>query len=55
VESLIQALEKYESQTWDPIAIRQHAQRYDVNIFQQRVLDFLAQVSPVIRERQEAA
>jgi glycosyltransferase involved in cell wall biosynthesis len=55
VESLIQALEKYESQTWDPIAIRQHAQRYDVKIFQQRVLDFLAQVSPVIRERQEAA
>jgi len=55
VESLIQALEKYESQTWDSSAIRCNAQRYDVSVFQKRLLHFLSRVSPVIREQGKAA
>jgi len=55
VESLIQALEKYESQTWDSLAIRRNAQRYDLSVFQERVLNFLAQVSPVIQKQRKAA
>jgi glycosyltransferase involved in cell wall biosynthesis len=55
VESLVQALEKYESQSWDSAAIRRNAQRYDVRQFQERLLRFLAQVSPVIQEQRKAA
>jgi glycosyltransferase involved in cell wall biosynthesis len=54
-ESLIQALEKLESQTWDPSAIRRNAQRYDMSIFQNRLLNFLGQVSPAIQEQRKAA
>jgi glycosyltransferase involved in cell wall biosynthesis len=54
-ESLIQALEKYESQTWDSSAIRRNAQRYDMSVFQERLLHFLGQVSPVIQEKGKAA
>jgi glycosyltransferase involved in cell wall biosynthesis len=55
VESLIQALEKYESQTWDSSAIRRNAERYDMTVFQERMLEFLARVSPVIQEQRKAA
>jgi glycosyltransferase involved in cell wall biosynthesis len=55
VASLIQALEKYESQTWNPSAIRCNAQRYDVSVFQERLLHFLSRVSPVIREQGKVA
>jgi glycosyltransferase involved in cell wall biosynthesis len=54
-ESLIQALEKHESQVWDPSAIRRNAQRYDMSIFQKRLLNFLGQVSPAIQEQRKAA
>ena len=54
-ESLIQALEKYESQTWNPSAIRRNAQRYDMSVFQERLLHFLGQVSPVIQEQGKVA
>jgi glycosyltransferase involved in cell wall biosynthesis len=54
-ESLIQALEKLESKTWDPSAIRRNAQRYDMSIFQKRLLNFLGQVSPAIQEQRKAA
>jgi glycosyltransferase involved in cell wall biosynthesis len=54
-ESLIQALEKYESQTWNPSAIRRNAQRYDMSVFQERLLHFLGQVSPVIQEQRKVA
>ena len=54
-ESLIQALEKYESLIWDSSAIRRNAQRYDVSIFQQRLLHFLSQVSPAVQEQRVAA
>lgn len=47
--ALIEALEQCESLTWDPQTIRGIAQRYDIHRFHERLLDFLAQVSPVIR------
>jgi glycosyltransferase involved in cell wall biosynthesis len=49
-ESLIQALEKCESQTWHPWAIRRNAQRYDIRVFQERLFDFLYKVSPAMWE-----
>ena len=49
IDSLIDALEALESQEWDPAAIRRHAQRYDIHVFQDRLLDFLYRVSPAVR------
>jgi glycosyltransferase involved in cell wall biosynthesis len=49
-ESLIWALEKFESMEWDPSAIRRNAQRYDINVFQDRLLDFLCRVSPAMED-----
>ncbi len=48
-DSLIEALETFESQSWDSRAIRRHAQHYDIHVFQERLLDFLYQVSPAVR------
>jgi glycosyltransferase involved in cell wall biosynthesis len=48
-DSLIEALEKLEGGEWDPAAIRRHAQRYDIHVFQERLLDFLYRVSPAVR------
>jgi glycosyltransferase involved in cell wall biosynthesis len=47
--SLIEALERCEAQSWNPYAIRRHAMRYDIEVFQERLLTFLSGVSPVIR------
>lgn len=59
VESLIDALEECESHAWNPVAIRRRAQRYDINVFTQRLLGFLDSVSPAIQDmivsRQEVA
>ena len=41
VESLIEALDRFEYRIWDPSTIRKIAQRYDVHLFQERLLDFL--------------
>jgi glycosyltransferase involved in cell wall biosynthesis len=50
VESLLDALDEAENLVWNSATIRGRAQRYDINVFQNRVLDFLAQVSPVAEE-----
>lgn len=50
VEALIEGLELCEERDWDPQTIRRVAQRYDIHVFQERLLNFLAQVSPVIRD-----
>ncbi len=50
VDSLIQGLEKCESYAWLPDAIRKNAMRYDIGIFQKRLLSFLSGVSPALRE-----
>ena len=48
--SLIQALEKCESRNWNSATIRRRAQRYDIHVFQERLLDFLSQISPAIQD-----
>jgi glycosyltransferase involved in cell wall biosynthesis len=53
MESLIQGLERLESQSWHPMAIRRNAQRYDIRVFQSRLLQFLYQVSPTMRDTPE--
>lgn len=50
-DALIEALERCESLSWNPSAIRRGAQRYDIRVFQTRLLEFLSRVSPVIQER----
>jgi glycosyltransferase involved in cell wall biosynthesis len=50
VESLIQALEECECRSWNPVAIRKNAQRYDIDVFQERLLTFLGRVSPATRD-----
>ncbi len=49
-ESLLEALERLEFHSWDPRTIRRHAERYDIHLFQERLLDFLRQVSPAVQE-----
>lgn len=49
-DALIEALEQCEYRSWNPQVIRGIAQRYDIQVFQERLLDFLAQVSPAIRD-----
>lgn len=50
VDSLIDALERCESHEWQPAAIRRHAQRYDIRVFQERMMGFLRNVAPNIQE-----
>jgi glycosyltransferase involved in cell wall biosynthesis len=52
-ESLIASLERLEAMTWNSLDIRRHAQRYDIKVFQRRLLDFLCAVSPAMRDLQE--
>jgi glycosyltransferase involved in cell wall biosynthesis len=49
-ESLIETLDEFESQDWDPAAIRRHALKYDINVFQERFLSFLSRVSPAMQD-----
>lgn len=50
-ESLIEAMEQLEAQSWNPAAIRRNAMRYDLSVFQDRLLDFLADVSPAMQRQ----
>jgi glycosyltransferase involved in cell wall biosynthesis len=47
-DSLIDAMETFESESWDPAAIRRHAQHYDIHVFQDRLLNFLYRLSPAV-------
>jgi glycosyltransferase involved in cell wall biosynthesis len=51
-DSLIEALEQFESRGWEPAEIRRHALQYDIHVFQERLLDFLSRVSPAVRTSQ---
>lgn len=44
VEHLMAAIEKFEKQTWSPLALRAHADGFSVQVFQQRFRSFLARV-----------
>jgi len=45
-ESLITAIEEFESRSWNQSALRRHAERFDRRVFTFRVLQFLAAVAP---------
>lgn len=49
-EALMEALDRCENWGWDPPTIRRIAQRYDVQLFQERLLDFLCEVFPSMRD-----
>jgi glycosyltransferase involved in cell wall biosynthesis len=48
-DSLIDGMERLEARQWDSAAIRRNAQRYDIHVFQERLLHYLYQVSPAVR------
>lgn len=43
VDGLIEAVEKFEKQTFDPTALRAHSHKFGIDTFKQRVTDVLAQ------------
>ncbi|MDR3723369.1 MAG: glycosyltransferase [Terracidiphilus sp.] len=45
-ESLIEAMEECESRDWNSAQIRKYAEKYDITVFQQRLLNFLREVAP---------
>jgi glycosyltransferase involved in cell wall biosynthesis len=49
IDSLIEGMEQLEARSWDSVAIRRNAKRYDVDVFQERLLDYLHQVSPAVQ------
>jgi glycosyltransferase involved in cell wall biosynthesis len=52
VSSLTEGLERLEAQIWDSASIRRNAQRYDIEVFRDRLLDYLSQVSPAVQRLQ---
>jgi glycosyltransferase involved in cell wall biosynthesis len=44
--SLVEAIEKFESRSWDQHELRRHAERFDTSVFAFRVLQFLGSVAP---------
>jgi len=45
-ESLAGAIEEFETHTWNPRVIREHAETFDRNVFSFRMLQFLSSVAP---------
>lgn len=45
-ESLVEAIEDFESRTWNSISMRRHAEKFDRKVFSFRVLQFLGAVAP---------
>jgi glycosyltransferase involved in cell wall biosynthesis len=43
VESLIDALQRFDADTYDPLAIRRHAEQFDTSVFRQRMMAFVTQ------------
>jgi glycosyltransferase involved in cell wall biosynthesis len=44
-DSLIDAIHRFDTMTWEPQAIRRHAEAYDVHIFQSRIREFICNVT----------
>jgi glycosyltransferase involved in cell wall biosynthesis len=45
-DSLVEAIENFESRRWHQSELRQHAEKFDQRVFAFRVLEFLGQVAP---------
>ena len=48
-DSLVQAIESFETLEWNSAAIRAHALRFDQTVFAERLLEFLATVAPAVQ------
>ena len=46
VESLVSAIEEFESCRWNRQLMRHHAEKFDTKVFTTRVRDFLHKVAP---------
>ena len=44
--SVVEAIEEFESKRWQPIELRVHAEKFDSRVFAFRVLQFLGSVAP---------
>ena len=44
VSSLVDAMRRFDSISWDPVAIQAHARTYDTAQFQERIRDCIANV-----------
>ena len=44
--ALSQAIEQFEAMSWSQILLRRHAEKFDMNVFAFRVLQFLGSVAP---------
>ncbi|HSK74360.1 MAG TPA: glycosyltransferase [Pyrinomonadaceae bacterium] len=47
-ESLMEAIEEFESLNWNRQALRQHAEKFNRNVFASRILDFVGNAAPVV-------
>jgi glycosyltransferase involved in cell wall biosynthesis len=45
-DAVVKAIEEFESLSWDQIALRRHAEKFDRSVFAFRVLQFLGSVAP---------
>jgi glycosyltransferase involved in cell wall biosynthesis len=45
-ESLSEAIEAFESRSWNPSEIRRHAQRFDIRAFHDKFFDLLQTLRP---------
>ncbi len=41
IESLSDAIKRFEKMSFDPVAIRKHAEQFDVEIFKNKILDYI--------------
>ncbi len=48
-EDLMDAIERFEERAWSATHIRQHAQKFDVTVFEQRFMDFLSRIGAKMR------
>ena len=48
-EHLMEAIERFEARDWSATHIRQHAQKFDVTVFEQRFLEFLSRIGATVR------
>jgi glycosyltransferase involved in cell wall biosynthesis len=46
-ESVAAAVERFEGQAWDKLALRRHAAGFDRSVFASRITEFVASVAPV--------
>jgi glycosyltransferase involved in cell wall biosynthesis len=49
-QSLGAAMDRLEASAWDTHAIRQHAEQFDIDVFQRRILRFLADCCSTLSE-----